>query len=219
MLSILRQRSRKHYLQKTLNLRNLLGQKPERIHYYFGYGANLSMDRFHKRGMNVEEVGNACLQDFEIRFTLKNEYQDKGYAGVHEKQGEQVWGVVYKMDELALKLMDSLEWCGYGAYERKKVTVKTDTEEIEAWCYFVKYPDENLVPSNMYLGNMIKASEERVFPESYISYLKSHNSREKFEINYNFSLLFYGQKRLFFNQLKPLYIIHDKLREKLCDLI
>lgn len=220
MLSILRQRAVKHFYLNTIKIKSDFCKASERTEFYFGYGANLSIDRFYKRKMNVEEVGNAKLGHHEIRFSLSNEYKNKGYAGVHPKNTEEVWGVLYKMDQLSLKLLDTLEWCGFGAYERKKVIVTTaDQENHECWCYFVKYPKDNLFPSKTYLNNMIKASIDRGFPKIYLDKLKSHEFKEHFPIDHGYSLLFYGQRRILEKKLEPLYRIHDRLREKLCDLI
>ena len=217
MLSILRQRAVKHTLQKIVKV----SKRSERSHYYFGYGANLSVKRFKDRQMNVEEIGNAVLMNHEVKFSLSNEYKNKGYAGVHAKQDSEVWGVLYKMDRLSLALLDTLEWCGFGAYERKEVEVFVDSSQKrqKAWCYFVQRPKFDLFPSKIYLNNMIKASHERGFPDSYINFLKAQDYRENFEIDHGFSLLFYGKRRILERKLKPIYKIHDQLREKLCELI
>ena len=220
MISILRQRFVKHALQNILRIRNRIKPNAERNIYYFGYGANLMMERFTRRKMNVEEIGNGYLEDHELRFTLSNEYLQKGYAGVHEKKSSKVWGVLYRMDRLSLFLLDTLEWSGFGAYIRKLVEVKTSAgETIQAWCYFVKYPREGLMPSENYLQSMIRAGQQRRFPNEYIDYLRSHESRSNFPIDHTFSLLFYGKKRAFSKQLRLFYQLHDKIREKLCDLI
>ena len=165
MIAILRQRAIKHCLLTLVNLTSKY-KKTQREEYYFGYGANLSIERFTSRKMNVEEIGDSILENHEIKFTLANEYLGKGYAGVHENKESKVYGVTYKMDSLSLALLDSLEWCGFGAYERRRVQVKViqSNEYIEAWCYFVKYPKEGLFPSKLYISNMIKAAKERGFP-------------------------------------------------------
>lgn len=220
MLSILRQRATKHALLSAVLIKSKLPRPTRRDQIYFGYGANLSVERFTRRKMNVREIGNAVLRGYEIKFTLSNEYKHKGYAGIHEHQNGEVWGVLYEMNLLSLRLLDSLEWCGFGAYERKKVTVKMESGDTrQCWCYFVKNPKFDLFPSKTYLNNMVSAAEGRKFPESYISFLKSHNSHDQFTIDHGFSLLFYGKRRPLEKILLPIYRWHDKLREKLCELI
>lgn len=103
MLSIIRQRSCKHYLQCTLHLKKLLFSRLKQTEYYFGYGANLTTDRFLKRNMHVTEVGNANASGYQLDFTLANEYEGKGYAGIHKSRSDEVWGVLYKIDKHSLK--------------------------------------------------------------------------------------------------------------------
>ncbi len=221
MLSILRQRLIKKTLQVLVNLRSKSSNPYEQTEYYFGYGANLSVKRFIDKNMNASEVGKAELKNHQLMFTLANEYKDKGFGGVHKKEDSSVWGVVYKLDRISLRLLDSMEWCGLGAYERKKVTVnlRNSGEVVICWCYFVKNPKFDLYPSKIYLNNIINASQELKFPKTYIDYLKEHKFKESFEIDYGFSLLFYGKRRWFENELRPIYKLHDQLREKLCNFL
>lgn len=100
-------------------MRKNQGKEAELTEYYFWYGANLNTERFAKNIMFAEEVGNAFLKDHELGFTLAIKDKDKGYSGVEPKAGEKVPGVLLKMDKLSLKYLDVLEWCGFGAYERK----------------------------------------------------------------------------------------------------
>ena len=57
MISILRQRVVKHFLQKSLNVKRALNLKSTRTELYFGYGANLSVDRFINKNMDAKERG------------------------------------------------------------------------------------------------------------------------------------------------------------------
>ncbi len=90
-------------------MKKKLNPDAKKSELYFGYGANLSIDRFMARKINMQEVGNTVLLDHQLRFSLANEYQSKGYAGVHPCTGQQTWGVLYGIDKLSLKLLDALE--------------------------------------------------------------------------------------------------------------
>ncbi len=221
MISILRNRFVKHSRRLNQYLRVKAGVKPDLTQYYFGYGANLSFERFTSKKMFAAELGNAVLKNHEMRFSLSNEYKDKGYAGVHPKEGSEVYGAAFKIDEHSLRLMDAMEWCGFGAYRRELLEIELLEmgEQVKAWCYIVDNPKEGLFPSKVYLSNIIKTSKERGFPTSYIDFLNSHEAKETFEIDYGFSLLFYGKRRPWAETLLPIYKCHDKLREKLSDLI
>lgn len=207
-------------MQKSLKLKRALGISGTRDQLYFGYGANLSIERFTSRKMNVADLGNAVLKHYKIKFSLANEYKGKGYAGIHSSPGDEVWGVLYSIDSHSLKLLDAMEWAGFGSYERRRVEVfQTSGKKSRCWAYFVKSPRENLFPSKQYVQNMVKAAKERNFPEVFIEFLEKQEYREAFELDHSFSLLFYGRTRPFARQLRGFYRVHDKLREKLCDLI
>ncbi len=124
-MSILRQRAWKHSLLLAVATKKRFFPSARRELKYFGYGANLSVDRFTRHQMNVKDLGNAVLGGHEIEFSLANEYKGKGYVGLHETPSGEVWGVLYEIDYLSLRLLDVMEWCGFGAYVRKKVIVKT----------------------------------------------------------------------------------------------
>ena len=83
----------------------------------------------------------------------------------------------------------------------------------------VKSPYFTRVPSTVYLNNMIKAAKLKSFPIDYIEYLENHKHKDSFEIDHHFSLLTYSSSRKFMRYLKPIYIFHDKIRDKICNLI
>lgn len=219
MIAVLKQRAHKHLFKQLTKMRKNQGKEAELTEFYFGYGANLNTDRFAKNNMFAEEVGSAFLKDHELGFTLATEYKDKGYAGVEPKAGKKVPGVLVKMDKLSLKYLDVLEWCGFGAYERKLLDVECDNQSYKAWVYTVKYPNHNRIPSTLYIQNMVKAAKERNFPKEYIEFLESIEHRAKFEIDHSFSLRTYKQSRKFVKELYPIYKLHDQIRDVVCGLI
>ncbi|MCB1198247.1 MAG: gamma-glutamylcyclotransferase [Deltaproteobacteria bacterium] len=179
------------------------------------------MKRFHTRKMNVKELGVAYVDHHQLRFSLANEYKGKGYAGIHPQTGSQVWGVLYEIDDLSLRLLDVLEWAGLGAYERKKLKVvhMPEKQEKPAWSYQVVSAQNNLLPSEQYLQAMVATAIQRNFPAVYIDFLTRHDCKKTFSLDHGFSLWHYGKRRRWQKQLYILYKAHDLLREKLCKLI
>ena len=56
-----------------------------------------------------------------------------------------------------MRLLDSLEWAGFGAYERKEVVVELETgKKYSCWCYFVKYPKKEKVISIHKVRKIVK---------------------------------------------------------------
>ena len=151
-----------------LKLRNKLIKKSEISEYYFGYGANLNTDRFIKNDMRASEIGNGFLNDYQLDISLRTEFINKGYAGVHYKKGSKVPGVLVKIDKFSLKYLDKLEWCGFEAYIREKKDIECNGNTYSAWVYTVKKPDFTRYPSAIYLRNIINAANTRNFPDDYI---------------------------------------------------
>lgn len=119
MLAVINQRAHKHLRRAVLRIRNSLIKNINSTEFYFGYGANLDISRFKNNYMTATEVGNATLNNYELKFSLPTEYLGKSYAGIHQKNESNVPGVLVQIDKLSLSYLDALEWCGFGAYERK----------------------------------------------------------------------------------------------------
>ena len=64
MLSVFKQRFFKQLAKRKLNHHNQSNKDAVFSDYYFGYGANLDIERFHRNNMNALEVGSAHLVDY-----------------------------------------------------------------------------------------------------------------------------------------------------------
>lgn len=82
--------------------------------------------------------------------------------------------------------------------------------------YVPTNPRENLLPSKQYLDFLISGAVEMNQPQEYIEKLKSHPYKESFVLDHSFNLRDPSSARLFPGSLCA---VHDRLREKLCNLI
>jgi gamma-glutamylcyclotransferase (GGCT)/AIG2-like uncharacterized protein YtfP len=188
--------------------------------YYFGYGANLSIDRFRKWHIPAEIVGTAFIKNYKIKFNLPCEYKGKGFAGIEQSQGEMVWGILFKVNSKALKMLDVLEWVPFNFYERKLFVVMQNEETFKnVHSYVTSNPQYNLVPSKAYLDFIINSGIRANFPKYYLDELSSTPTKNNFELDTTFVLRNPSRKRIFIESLSQLYLFHDKLREKLARLI
>jgi len=220
MISVLTQRALKLAMMNVIKGRKrLLGEKlPKPDIYYFGYGANLDLERFTKYQMNVEPVGVARLDDHALKFSLPCEYLGKGFASVDPEPGKTVWGYLYKIDHASLLLLDIMEWAVLNQYHRSSVRIQTlDGVTVNGYTYVARYPREGLVPSDAYKQQMVESARQHAFPDEYIRQIESSASRATFDLDPGFSLLFPPKRRFFEKQLKRLYVIHDKVRERMCE--
>ncbi len=215
MISVISQRALKytgHFILKRLQQ---LGLSPKKDQYYFGYGTNLSAKRMAKNGLDAEFVGPAHLQGYRLEFNVPCEFLGQGYAGIAKCEGEKVYGALFKMNALSLSLLDVMEWVPFSFYARKRVYIQTTANtEISAWTYFPVHPRSDLKPSTTYLKWILNCGADLGLPDQYLNQLACTPSAENFDFDHSFSLLSPGRKRLFSSSLKPLYRIHDQLREK-----
>jgi len=179
---------------------------------YFGYGANSSPKFFARRLKHFEVIGDGILKNYQLSFNTPCEYLGKGYGGITSAQNGIVYGTIYKISSEALALLDVLEWVKYGFYHRETLQI----DLIQAEVYVPTNPRENLLPSKQYLDFLISGAVEMKQPAGYVDFLKSHPYQEQFVLDHSFNLRNPSSSRLFPGTLCA---FHDRLREKLCNLI
>jgi gamma-glutamylcyclotransferase (GGCT)/AIG2-like uncharacterized protein YtfP len=220
VITILQQRTLKYGLRGLLKFKQTLGLDQELDAYYFGYGANLSIDRFRKWNIPAEIVGTAFIVNHQIKFNLPCEYKGKGFAGIEKCPGRMVWGILFKVNSKALKMLDVLEWVPFNFYERKVFQVVCNNEAYaNVYSYVTCHPRSDLVPSKGYLDFIIQSGVKANFPQDYLKELSSTLAATDFELDPAFDLRDPSKKRILSDKLSEVYLAHDKLREKLTRLI
>lgn len=201
-------KNRKKFLKERLNAPDI---------FYFAYGANLDPKRFEKYSMNAIPIGVAYLENYELDFGMPCEYIGKGYASIHPSEGKKVWGYLYKIDGLALTLLDIMEYAFLNHYRRIATAVNRVTgEKEEAFVYISGLPTQGLLPSFEYQSKIIEAGKKHGFPSEYIEHIKAFPSKAVFELDPGYSIIVPAVRRPFEKILRKPYLFHDKIREKLC---
>lgn len=220
MITILQQRLLKYGLREWLKIKSSLGRDQVLDTYYFGYGANLSIERFKKWHIPAEAVGTAYIENFQLKFNLPCEYKGKGFAGIEKSPKKRVWGILFRVNSNALKMLDVLEWVPFNFYERKLFEVISN-EEIytNVQSYVTCHPRCDLIPSKAYLDFIIQSGIKANFPQEYLRELSSNSAATTFDLDPSFVLRDPSKKRILSDKLSEVYLAHDKLREKLTRLI
>ena len=119
--------------------------------YYFAYASNLNRKQMAERAPESKPKFIATLPNFKLSFTARPGRQGE-VASITPHRGEKVLGAVYEISERDLKRLDGHE--GYPTtYDRRKVTVWTETNEsIEAIAYIKIDQSRALPPSPEYLA-------------------------------------------------------------------
>ncbi len=83
------------------------------------------MEQKTERTDTIREAHRARLKGYRLTFNKRGS-DGTGKANIEEDPQGEVWGVVYRMSEEALKKMDRCEGAGSGHYRRQLVAVELD---------------------------------------------------------------------------------------------
>ncbi|KAM4689693.1 gamma-glutamylcyclotransferase [Discoglossus pictus] len=107
--------------------------------YYFAYGSNLLKERILLSNPSASFHSIAKLQNFKLAFGShqgnRNTRWHGGVATVVESDGDEVWGVVWKMDINCLDTLDIQEGVHVGIYEPIEISVQTSNGNLVCRCY------------------------------------------------------------------------------------
>ncbi|XP_030644596.1 gamma-glutamylcyclotransferase a [Chanos chanos] len=101
---------------------------------YFAFGSNLLKERLQLKNPSAVFHSTGRLQDYDLKFGLwgdgvKNRWYG-GVATIEESQGNDVWGVVWKLSNEHLASLDEQEAVSDGVYSPLEVTVHTDEGQV-----------------------------------------------------------------------------------------
>ncbi|XP_034467926.1 gamma-glutamylcyclotransferase b isoform X2 [Hippoglossus hippoglossus] len=121
---------------------------------YFAYGSNLLKERLQLRNPSAMVNCVAMLKDYKLVFGnykgLANDRWHGGVATIEHSPGDEMWGVVWRMNMSDLESLDSQENVTLGAYNPVDVSVNTKGQELNCRTY-IMYSCVYAPPSPHYL--------------------------------------------------------------------
>ncbi|MEN3009331.1 gamma-glutamylcyclotransferase family protein [Pseudothermotoga sp.] len=138
--------------------------------WYFAYGSNMYTDQIQRRvcRQHIEwKVG--YLRDHKLVFN-KPASDGTGYANIMLQKGSTVYGVLYKLTEKEMEVLDRFEGSGYQRRELK-ITVE-ENRQVTAYVYIALQTMDGLLPRADYLERIIKGAKEHHLPQYYIQELE-----------------------------------------------
>ncbi|XP_015805033.2 gamma-glutamylcyclotransferase [Nothobranchius furzeri] len=143
---------------------------------YFAYGSNLLKERLHLKNPSATVNCVARLKDYKLVFGnykgLASDRWHGGVATIEHSPGDEVWGVVWRLNITDLESLDSQENVTLGAYSPVELSVKTRSQEINCRTYimnsYVYAP-----PSPQYLQVIVMGAEQNGLPKDYQDKLRS----------------------------------------------
>ena len=142
--------------------------------WYFGYGSNTERGTFlGRRRMRPVEVRVGRLDDFELRFDLGVGSGERGVANVAARDGDHVWGVLWRITGNGAQRLDRTEGVHRGFYRRLAVEVTTpDGGRVPAFTYHSLRGRPGRKPSRRYLGLLLAGARQHGLPEDWIVRLR-----------------------------------------------
>jgi gamma-glutamylcyclotransferase (GGCT)/AIG2-like uncharacterized protein YtfP len=136
---------------------------------YFAYGSNLATSVMTERIPSACRPAAARLDGYRLWFPLPSRRWGGHAAGIEVSPGSAVWGVVWRMAERELPILDRYE----ANYHRIDVRPVADGEPIGAVSYVVR-PDRRTDqgrPVSAYLAHMVQGAREHRLPAEWIDSL------------------------------------------------
>ncbi|KAI4890659.1 hypothetical protein NFI96_024945 [Prochilodus magdalenae] len=143
---------------------------------YFAYGSNLLKERLQLKNPSARVHCVARLQDYKLVFGnhkgLASDRWHGGVATIERSPGDEVWGVVWKMNMADLESLDRQENVKLGAYSPVEVSVWTRGQELSCRTYIMN-SCVYAPPSPQYLKVIVMGAEQNGLPKEYQEKLKA----------------------------------------------
>ena len=148
---------------------------------HFAYGSNMNEAQIRQRCDGVQVVAVARLADFRLNFIGECKRWDSAEETVDPSPGDEVWGVVYKLDPAQTQRLDSWQDVridGAGPYFHYPAHVEAaDGSRYPVMFYRRDLRAEPSLPSAEFLNFIIEAAQKRNLPSGYIEKLRQIKSR------------------------------------------
>ena len=127
--------------------------------WYFAYGSNMNAQRMVSRKAFFTRRIKATLRMHRLVFNkIASQQPGYGFANIEADNYENVYGILYEMQESDVAELDKHEGVRSQHYERKTMTVETENGSVEAVVY-VAHPSKiqnGLIPTEAYAENLYK---------------------------------------------------------------
>ncbi|XP_042597738.1 gamma-glutamylcyclotransferase b [Cyprinus carpio] len=143
---------------------------------YFAYGSNLLKERLQLKNPSATIYCVAKLKDYKLVFGnhkgLASQRWHGGVATIEHSPGDEVWGVVWRMNMSDLESLDRQENVKMGTYSPVEVNVSTSRQDLSCRTYIMN-SCVYAPPSPQYLQVIVMGAEQNGLPEDYQEKLRS----------------------------------------------
>ena len=145
---------------------------PAAATWYFAYASNMSREQLVQRAGPPGEERVARLENYELSFD-KISRGGTGTANIVSAAGKVVYGVLYRLTEAQMKILDRFE--GVPDHYRRSQVGVTDEKgnKVNAHAYLARKVRKGLKPDRLYLRRILRGAEEHALPADYVESLRT----------------------------------------------
>ncbi|KAJ8268283.1 hypothetical protein COCON_G00134550 [Conger conger] len=143
---------------------------------YFSFGSNLLRERLRLMNPSATFYCIGRLKDYKLNFGFIGEQMSNswhgGVATIEQSTGNEVWGVLWKINQDQLASLDKQEGVDVGMYRPLEVKVETDEGDIVCRTYQLNDFKPSL-PSPPYKQVICLGAKQNGIPLDYIRKLEA----------------------------------------------
>ncbi|MFA7326308.1 MAG: gamma-glutamylcyclotransferase family protein [Candidatus Kapaibacterium sp.] len=127
---------------------------------YFAYGSNMNPDRLKERVGVYYGMEHGVLQGYKLTFNKKSNIPGRGYATIEICDDSYVAGIIYKLSQKAIKILDMYE--GFPAHYTKSYLSIETADGLKECVVYIANEDMlgvDLKPTNEYFRHIMKGWE------------------------------------------------------------
>lgn len=144
----------------------------------FAYGSNMHLQRMRSRVPSACPVTMGYVAHRQLAFHKRSaDGSAKADAVFSAVAGQQIWGVLYRMDPSDKPALDEHEFLGVG-YDQEQVVVNFAKDSVRAWMYVARREviDPERLPYCWYLNYLILGAAQHGLPGLYQLFLQRFQS-------------------------------------------
>jgi cation transport regulator ChaC len=146
--------------------------------WYFAYGSNMNPARLFDERLGGDGVPYGAriagaLSDWALCFNVRStRRRGAGYANITPQPGASTPGTLNAMPPEGLIVLDRYEGVASGHYQRRAVTVATETGLVPATTYIARrYLAEGLQPTEDYRAHLLAGAD--LLPAAHLAWLRA----------------------------------------------
>jgi cation transport regulator ChaC len=146
---------------------------------YFAYGSNMDEGQMKDRCPGAEFLCVGRLEDYRLCFPRYSKARRGGVSSIEKRLGQTVWGVIYKVPESEIHLLNGYECYKEGrdpqknSYDRRKMFIEGKDQRKHCSLVYIANVDRPYKPSrDSYLNYIIRGAEQHQHAGIPVDYLK-----------------------------------------------